>query len=242
MTTRIRYFAIGILVAAVLVAIPLILENVAIARQIAIVVTFGILGAVCLILLSLHRRPTGEPGLGRTKACTRFETLTGTAAVGRSATGRQEGEPSEAGPALQSARELRSLVVGDYRISGRSLVGMLGGFGCTAYCRTEFQAVLTELSERAYDLVFIDCELPDMDAAFMAREIRKHGDRCRRQPYIIAVTADISAMHYARCLRAGINDFLAKPVRAEILEAGLRRWSSLAAKFAAPSARPKSPF
>ena len=69
MTTRIRYFAIGILVAAVLVAIPLILENVAIARQIAIVVTFGILGAVCLILLSLHRRPTGEPGRsGRTAA------------------------------------------------------------------------------------------------------------------------------------------------------------------------------
>jgi CheY-like chemotaxis protein len=118
---------------------------------------------------------------------------------------------------------------------------MLGGFGCTAYCRTEYQAVLTELTERAYDLVFIDCEMPDMDAAFLAREIRKHGARCRRQPYIIAVTADISAMHYARCLRAGINDFLAKPVRPEILEAGLRRWSSLAAKFAAPSARPKSP-
>jgi len=240
MTTRLRYFAIGILIAVVLMAISMVSELSTSVRQFAIVVTIGVLGAVCLVLLLLHRRTTWEPGLYRARIRSRLEALTTAARAGRSAATGQAAEAAETGTGLKRAHDLRSLVVGHYRISGRSLVGMLGGLGCKADSRTEFPAVLAGLAERAYDLVFIDCEMPDMDAAFLAREIRKQGDLCRRQPYIIAVTADISAMHHARCLRAGINDFLAKPVRPEILEAGLRRWASLSTQYAAPSARPET--
>jgi CheY-like chemotaxis protein len=88
--------------------------------------------------------------------------------------------------------------------------------------------VLTALEKKSYDLILMDCQMPGMDGDKVSRVIRegKHGNG--GQPVIVAITADVSVNHKDECLQAGMDDFLAKPIRLDMLKSGLRRWSLMA--------------
>jgi len=97
----------------------------------------------------------------------------------------------------------------------------------TLNCRTDFAANGVEAVEMAgaaipYDLIFMDCEMPEMDGFTATREIR------RRYPNlstpIIAMTARALAGDRERCLAAGMSDFLTKPIRHAGLVDMLRQW------------------
>jgi CheY-like chemotaxis protein len=79
---------------------------------------------------------------------------------------------------------------------------------------------------RKYRLILIDCQMPDMDGLAAAAEIRRHESPDNRT-FIVALTADVSPEQRARCRDAGMDDFLAKPLRmqtlAELLNRQLRR-------------------
>lgn len=79
----------------------------------------------------------------------------------------------------------------------------------------------------AYDLILMDCQMPGLDGDEVTMEIRSDASRYRRQPIIVAVTADVSDEHRAKCLAAGMDDFLTKPIRLQTLVSGLQKWSSL---------------
>lgn len=82
---------------------------------------------------------------------------------------------------------------------------------------------LEMLQTRKYDLVLMDCQMPELDGFEATRIIRSWGDHYEHLP-VVAVTANALAGEDARCRAAGMNDYLSKPVRKEALEDVLTRW------------------
>ena len=76
---------------------------------------------------------------------------------------------------------------------------------------------------RSYDLILMDCRMPVMDGYEAARIIRGREDSAARTP-VIALTANALAQDRRRCIEAGMDDYLTKPIhRADVAEA-LERW------------------
>ena len=76
--------------------------------------------------------------------------------------------------------------------------------------------------KRRYDLIFLDCEMPEMDGYTAVAEIRR--GRLNAATPVVALTAHASAADRQRCLEAGMDDYVAKPVRLKAVERVLTRW------------------
>jgi two-component system sensor histidine kinase/response regulator len=77
--------------------------------------------------------------------------------------------------------------------------------------------------QRQFDLILMDCHMPVMDGYTATQRIRTSGMQGRAVP-IIAMTADMVEMQRERCIAAGMNDFLSKPVKREVLSHMLEHW------------------
>ena len=77
---------------------------------------------------------------------------------------------------------------------------------------------------REYDLVLVDCYMPEMDG-FEATTRMRALDTGTRTP-IVALTAIVLDSDRQRCVEAGMDEVLAKPIEAEILEEAVRRWTA----------------
>ncbi|MDE3032987.1 MAG: response regulator, partial [Acidobacteriota bacterium] len=75
----------------------------------------------------------------------------------------------------------------------------------------------------SYDLVLMDCQMPEMDGFEASRRIRDRERGSRRIP-IVAMTANAMVGDRERCLESGMDDYIPKPVRMEDLRRALGRW------------------
>jgi signal transduction histidine kinase/DNA-binding response OmpR family regulator len=125
------------------------------------------------------------------------------------------------------AEALRILIAEDNPLNRKLLSRMLKSLGHKVDCADDGPAALKAFEEKSYELILMDCQMPGLDGDEVTRRIRQMPDRHGRQPIIVAVTADVSTEHKSKCLHAGMDDFLSKPIRLEVLKSGLRRWSSL---------------
>ncbi|HWQ18780.1 MAG TPA: PAS domain S-box protein [Methanotrichaceae archaeon] len=125
---------------------------------------------------------------------------------------------------LAEEHPLAILVAEDNPSNQRVMVEMLKRMGYRADAVADGKEVLEALKVRHYDLILMDVKMPRMDGLGATRQIRK---LCppEKQPRIIAITAYALEGDREKCLEAGMDDYLAKPVLKEELEAILIKYS-----------------
>jgi CheY-like chemotaxis protein len=121
------------------------------------------------------------------------------------------------------ASEPRVLVAEDNEINRRVLAGMLRRIGCEVVFAVDGREALQLIEQREFDLVLMDCQMPELDGFEASREIRALGGAMAELP-IVALTANVLPSDRDACLAAGMNDFLSKPVKLDVLRAAVQRW------------------
>jgi signal transduction histidine kinase len=125
---------------------------------------------------------------------------------------------------MRAPRHWRILVAEDNVVNQRVAIRLLEKLGCRADVAANGYEVLDALQRQSYDLVFMDCAMPEMDGFTAAATIREceapHGTTLP----IVAMTASALPDDRDACLAAGMNDYLSKPVQIQDLAAMLQKW------------------
>jgi len=128
----------------------------------------------------------------------------------------------------------RVLVAEDNVVNQRVAQFLLGRMGCRVDVVGDGRAAMEAMRLTAYDVVFMDCRMPELDGFAATRLIREEEAGTRRIP-IIALTANALDGDHQRCIAAGMNDYLSKPFGEADLAAKLRQWLPLSASVAIPA-------
>jgi CheY-like chemotaxis protein len=115
------------------------------------------------------------------------------------------------------------LVAEDNVINQKVAVRMLQRLGCEAEVAVNGREALAALESIPFDLILMDCQMPEMDGYQAATEIRRRESGPGRLP-IIALTAHAIQGSREKCLEAGMDDYLSKPINPQTLSEMLRRW------------------
>ena len=117
--------------------------------------------------------------------------------------------------------ELRILVAEDNRTNQRVALRMLELLGYEADVASSGTAVLEMLGQRTYDVILMDMRMPGLDGIETTQRIRQMPEH--QQVWIVAMTANDKAQDRDRCLQAGMNDYVSKPINREALNRSLER-------------------
>ena len=122
--------------------------------------------------------------------------------------------------------DLRILVAEDHYLSQKVIRGMLGKLGLKADIASDGQEALALAEKQRYDLILMDCEMPEMDGFEATRRIRQHEQRhALPSTPIVALTAHILKEHKDRSFAAGMNAHLPKPVELNTLRETIVRFT-----------------
>ncbi|MCB2081264.1 MAG: response regulator [Rickettsiales bacterium] len=86
------------------------------------------------------------------------------------------------------------------------------------------QEALHRMSHNAYDIVLMDCQMPEMDGYEATRAIREIEKEASRRTPIIAMTANAMVGDREKCLKTGMDDYLSKPISPNALKTALEKW------------------
>lgn len=129
-----------------------------------------------------------------------------------------------------SGPKARVLVVEDNEINQMVALGMLESLGYEVSTADNGKYALQDLEENSYDVILMDCQMPEMDGYEATANIRSHGDPGTAATPIIALTANAMSGDAEKCLDAGMDDYLAKPFEPELFEEKLDKWIQESAK------------
>lgn len=132
--------------------------------------------------------------------------------------------PLEGSPEEGASTPLRVLLAEDNRLNQRMIGDILKSRGYTVVVANDGREALTHLATARFDLALIDCEMPTMDGYAATREIRAAEARIGRHTPIFAMTVYLDNDIEGRCLEAGTDELLTKPVRADALFALIDRY------------------
>jgi len=118
---------------------------------------------------------------------------------------------------------LRLLVAEDNVINQQLILKILSLLGYEVVLAENGQEAWELANKNNYDIILMDVQMPEMDGLEATRQIRKNK---KLQPVIIAMTANAMQGDQEECLRAGMNDYLSKPVNLDDLVSMLKKWAA----------------
>ena len=129
-------------------------------------------------------------------------------------------------PVLQclSAWGARVLLVEDSPVNLEVCVTILESMGCRVETATNGLHAIDRYAGGQFDLIFMDCQMPEMDGYDATAEIRRLEALSHRRTPIIALTGNVIEGARERCLAAGMDDYLAKPFTLDQMRAMLTVW------------------
>ena len=134
-------------------------------------------------------------------------------------------EPAAEAPVNDApATKARILVAEDNEINRKIAVLLLERLGYTADPVVNGIQAVQAASSIDYDLILMDCQMPEMDGYQATTEIRKLEASSHSHVPIVALTAHAMPGDREKCIESGMDDYIAKPYTLAILGAGLRKW------------------
>lgn len=119
----------------------------------------------------------------------------------------------------------RVLVAEDNRVNQEFTNEILQSMGCIVTIANNGREAIEAASSAAYDVIFMDCEMPDMNGFTASKHLNdKKNQLMHSLPPILALTAHTMSGDRDRCLAAGMSDYLTKPLRKEVLASALAQW------------------
>ena len=127
-------------------------------------------------------------------------------------------------PKQEKPIHARMLVVEDNVVNQRMAMRMLEKLGCRVDVAANGLEAVEMVERLKYDLVFMDCQMPEMDGYEATAEIRRRED-ASKHTLIIAMTAHTMQGDREKCLKAGMDDYIAKPIKKESLLKMMEKWT-----------------
>jgi len=135
-----------------------------------------------------------------------------------------------------STRRLRLLVAEDHEVNRRLALLMLEKLGCRADIAGNGKEVLVALERQPYDIVLMDCQMPELDGFATTRAIREaeRADPSRQRVHIIALTANAMRGDREACIACGMDSYITKPVKLDALAGALHEAGTTLAQASPP--------
>ena len=147
-------------------------------------------------------------------------TIVEEASTNKQVVSRIEDQQSTISPCYGLPRPMRILLAEDNEVNQMVALKMLEKIGYQADVAANGQEVLQALERQDYDLILMDVQMPEMDGLETSKKIRKQWPN---GPKIIAMTAYALEGDREKCLDAGMDDYISKPVRLEELQSRLNQ-------------------
>ncbi|HWP83006.1 MAG TPA: response regulator [Bacteroidota bacterium] len=149
-------------------------------------------------------------------------------------TGTPQKQQERSTPLPTSSQEqpaLKILVAEDNPINQKVITQILSQLGAKAHIVSNGRQAIEALKKQRFDLLFMDVHMPEMDGLEAARVIVNAFPREHRPP-IVAMTAEAMKGDRERCIEAGMDDYITKPVHFAVVQSVLNRWAKTPEDFA----------
>ncbi|HKJ90262.1 MAG TPA: response regulator, partial [Oceanipulchritudo sp.] len=134
------------------------------------------------------------------------------------------GETEPLADSKASLPSARILLAEDNPVNQMVAMGMLGNFGLTAHLATNGEEAVKAAATFPFDLILMDVQMPKLDGLEATRRIRAAASGDSSPVPIIAMTAHAMQGDREKCLEAGMDDYLPKPIAQALLLDALRKW------------------
>jgi signal transduction histidine kinase/CheY-like chemotaxis protein/truncated hemoglobin YjbI len=125
---------------------------------------------------------------------------------------------------LDMFTDKRVLVVEDMKVNLMLINRILEKHGCTVISAANGKEAVETMRTERFDIVFMDCQMPEMDGFEATQHIRNEEIAHRRHTAIVALTADAMSGDREKCLNAGMDDYINKPLKQEQVTKMLQKW------------------
>lgn len=146
-------------------------------------------------------------------------------------------EQNEVDSALAEKIPIKILVAEDNPINQTLAEMVLGKLGYKIELAGNGKEALEKIRATAFDLVFMDVQMPEMDGLEATESLRKQDSL--KQPIVIAMTAFAMQSDKEKCIEAGMNDYISKPIRIEDIQSLIIKWKDKITDFTVENSKPE---